>query len=145
MPNAKSLLEAKRGSVYSIRPSTTIKQAVTLMNEKHIGSLVVVDDHAHVVGIFTERDLLRRVVAEELPPDMTTVDEVMTRDVIVCKPDTSSDEIRHTMRTKRIRHLPVVDDHASILGVLSIGDLNIAEVKVLTETVSYLEQFMTRP
>jgi CBS domain-containing protein len=143
--NAKRAAQSGPGSVVTVRPTATIKQAVHLMNDQHIGALVVVDDNAHVIGIFTERDLLRRVVAEQLPPDMTTVEEVMTRDVIACLPTTTSDELRHTMRTKRIRHLPVVDDQASLLGVLSIGDLNNAEVKVLTETVTYLEQFMTRP
>ena len=151
MPTAEALLKSKSASdaspdsVVTVRPSATVKQAVQIMNDNHIGALVVVDDHAHVVGIFTERDLLRRVVAEELNTDMTTVEEVMTRDVIVCAPNTPADEIRHTMRNKRIRHLPVVDEHASLLGVLSIGDLNTAEVRVLTETVTYLQQYMTRP
>jgi CBS domain-containing protein len=84
------------------------------------------------------------VVAEGRRPEETRVGDVMTSDVIVCSPETPVDEIRQTMREKRIRHMPVVDPGGRVIGMISIGDLNVAEARVLTETIIYLEQYMTR-
>jgi CBS domain-containing protein len=131
--------------VVTIGREATAFEAARKMNEHHIGALVVTKDGAgEVVGIFTERDLLKRVVAESRRPEETRVGEVMTEDVIVCTPDTPVDGIRQTMREKHIRHMPVVDERGRVIGMISIGDLNLAETKVLTETISYLEQYMTR-
>jgi signal-transduction protein with cAMP-binding, CBS, and nucleotidyltransferase domain len=64
--------------------------------------------------------------------------------VIAAGPDASIDELRHVMTTQRIRHVPVVED-GRLLGIISIGDLNIAQVEVMTETITYLEQYMYGP
>lgn len=132
-------------SVVTIAQDASAFEAARVMNEHHIGALVVTDGSQGVAGIFTERDLLKRVVAEGKRPEETTVGDVMTKDVIACKPETNTDEIRQIMRTKRIRHMPVVADDGRLIGMISIGDLNLAEAKVMTETISYLEQYMTRP
>jgi CBS domain-containing protein len=146
MGTAQNLIRDRleRGErVVTIDQGATVYEAARVMNDHRIGALVVTDDGDGVVGIFTERDLLKRVVAEGLRPDDTLVGAVMTRDVIVCTPDTLDDDIRLIMRTKRIRHVPVVDA-GRLIGMISIGDLNVAETKTLTETISYLEQYMTR-
>lgn len=146
MATAQSLIadRLERGErVVTIGQKASAFDAARLMNECRIGALVVVDDDHAVVGIFTERDLLKRVVADGRRPEETHIGDVMTRDVIVCTPDTLLDDIRLVMRTKRIRHVPVVDD-GGLVGMVSIGDLNTAEARVLTETISYLEQYMTR-
>lgn len=148
MPTAETILKHKSAgtdatSVVTIRPEATVMDAVRLMNERHIGAVVVVDAAGHVVGIFTERDLLKRVVGAERDPKSTRVNDVMTRDVMVCAPETVLDDIRQTMRKRRIRHLPVVSSAGDLLGMISIGDLNFAEVKVMAETITYLERYMT--
>lgn len=148
MPTAETILKHKFAgtdatSVVTIRPEATVMDAVRLMNERHIGAVVVVDAAGHVVGIFTERDLLKRVVGAERDPKSTRVNDTMTRDVMVCAPETALDDIRQTMRKRRIRHLPVVSSAGDLLGMISIGDLNIAEVKVMAETITYLERYMT--
>lgn len=130
--------------VVMIEQGATAFDAARLMNDRRIGALVVTEDGDGAVGIFTERDLLKRVVAAGKRADETTVAEVMTRDVIVCTPDTLLDDIRLIMRAKRIRHVPVVDDVGRVIGMISIGDLNIAENRILAETITYLEQYMTR-
>ena len=94
-----------------------------LMNRHQIGSLVVVEG-GRVVGIFTERDVLRRVVAAEKQPSKITVGEVMTREVMCCSPDADMEEVRELLRTRRIRHLPVSDPRGGLLGLVSIGDVN---------------------
>ena len=145
MPRATDLLNEKSrlgaGDVATIDPLATVIDAARLMNERRIGALVVLDHENRLVGMFTERDVMVRVVAEERNPRETRVGDVMTKQVIACRPDTPSDDLRALMREKRIRHVPIVEDGA-VIGMVSIGDLNIADVKVMTETISYLEQYM---
>jgi len=148
MPIASSLLERKTAMnnrpVATASPNDTVLDAAKLMNDLRIGALPVVDADKRVVGMFTERDVLTRVVASERSPRDVLVQDVMSSPVIACGPDTTLDELRHVMLTQRIRHIPVVED-GRLLGIVSIGDLNVAQVAVMTETISYLEQFMYRP
>lgn len=146
MPTAARILEdkARHGTacVVSVDPETSVLRAAMLMNDHRIGAVMVTDAQGHAVGIFTERDVLTRVVAEGRLPELVKVKDVMTRAPIVCSPDTTMDEIRRVMRDRRIRHLPVVSDEC-LVGLISIGDVNAAETRELTETVLYLEQFMS--
>jgi len=147
MPIASSLLERKDRdgrAVATVSPDDTVLDAAKLMNEERIGAVPVLDADRRVVGMFTERDVMTRVVAVEKAPREVLVREVMSSPVIACGPDTTLDEIRHVMLTQRIRHVPVVED-GELLGIVSIGDLNVAQVAVMTETISYLEQYMYRP
>jgi len=114
-----------------------------VMNTHRIGSLAVVDDAQNLVGMFTERDILTRVVAAERSPSGTRVREVMTERLLTCTPQTNLDQLRHTMRSERIRHIPVIDE-GRLAGMVSLGDLNTAEVKVLCQTIEYLEQYSVR-
>lgn len=143
MPTAGHILREKGLEVHSIGPEQTVLQAARLMDERTIGALVVVDGE-QVVGIFTERDLMRRVVVKEIDPADIKVRDVMTPKVYCCTSTTSSDAVRNLLREKRIRHVPVVDD-GRLVGMLSIGDLNTAKEKVQEETILFLEQFMYKP
>jgi CBS domain-containing protein len=111
------------------------------MNEHKIGSLVVIDD-GELVGIFTERDVLRRVVGERRDPVSTRVEEVMTTEVVCCTPDTPLDEARSAMKNRRIRHLPVVDEHRQLRGLISIGDLNAYQTNDQEHTIHLLEAYL---
>ncbi|MHC4975870.1 MAG: CBS domain-containing protein [Planctomycetota bacterium] len=146
MPTASSIL---RGKTYltppiTITPESSVLDGARIMNEHRIGALCVVTDRKLLKGMFTERDILTRVVAEGRDPSTTLVRDVMTHPVIACPPETSSDELRKIMRQCRIRHIPIVENN-SLLGVVSIGDLNMSQVKVMTETISYLERYMYQP
>ena len=97
------------------------------MNAEHIGALLIIQNctASHkLVGIFTERDVLRRVVAAKRQPEHTKVSDVMTREIITCTADTPLDDLAELMRVKRIRHLPVLHKNENIAGFISIGDLN---------------------
>ena len=154
MHTVRELLKA-RGSqgVAKVVPDTTVLKAATKMNEHRIGSLMVMvpvlvdsDRQAQIVdlvGIVTERDILTRVVATQRDPATTTVGEIMTRRVLTCTPDTPVDEARRVMREERIRHLPVIDE-TELVGMLSIGDLNLAERATLSETIRYLEAYIAQ-
>ena len=125
----------------SLGPSATVLEAALLMNERGIGSVIVIDKD-RLAGIFTERDVLRRVVAEQRDPATTKLADVMTSPVACAAPHTTLDEIRQVMRERRIRHVPVVNAKR-VLGMISIGDLNKAEREVQVETIRYLEQYIS--
>ncbi len=147
MPTAKSLLEKtgkyKSDDIAVLPPNSTVLEAAKLMNERHIGSVLVLADNG-LVGIFTERDILVRVVAEQKDPSKTHLAEVMTSPVACASPHTTLDELRKVMREKRIRHIPI-DEDGKPVGLLSIGDLNQAEHAVQEQTIHYLKEFLSRP
>lgn len=123
METVHDLLAAKPRRVIAIAASASVREATRLMNDHAIGSLLVVSDD-RLAGIFTERDVLRRVVAEGRSPDSTSIGEVMTREVICCSPGDAIEELADLMRHRRIRHVPVLDDGDHVVGLVSIGDVN---------------------
>jgi CBS domain-containing protein len=141
MARVKDLLQRKGTQVYTIGPTADVLQAALVMNEHRVGALVVLDE-GRVVGMFSERDVMRRVVCERRDPSQTRVGEVMTAEVICCSPETSTDEARGAMRDRRIRHLPVADGDGNLLGLVSIGDLN-AELQAEQEqTLFFLQEYI---
>jgi CBS domain-containing protein len=137
MALVRDLLSKKEAVVWSIGPEATVFDAALKMNEHKIGALVVVAEDGRVVGIFTERDVLRRVVGERRNPETTRVAAVMTTEVYCCSQDTTTDEARYQMKTRRIRHLPVADENGQLIGLISIGDLN-AELQAHQEQTLFL-------
>lgn len=122
-------------------PDETVLAATQRMNEHGIGALLVTDQ-GRLVGIFTERDVLRRVVAAELPPAATRVADVMTSSIACCTPDTSIDDARNIFRQHRIRHLPVVTAQGEVLGLISIGDLNAYDAIHQEVTIHFLHEYL---
>lgn len=133
--------DAGTRTVSTVSPGTTVLDAARVMNDEHIGSLVVAGADGGIMGIITERDFLRRVIAAGKSPAETPVEDVMTRDVLTCGPETALGEIRVTMRERRIRHMPVVGE-CGLVGMISIGDLNFAESQRLNEHVEHLETYI---
>lgn len=133
--------DAGTRTVATVSSDMTVLEAARMMNDQHIGSLVVTGEGGAVEGIITERDFLRRVIAAERVPSETSVREVMTEDVLTCTPDTRINEIRTLMHEKRIRHMPIVEG-GRLVGMISIGDLNYAESIMLNEHVEQLESYI---
>ncbi|RFA29054.1 hypothetical protein CAI21_11475 [Alkalilimnicola ehrlichii] len=115
------ILEAKQGQVYAVSPDATVTAAVHLMNEKNIGAVAVVED-GKLVGIFTERDVLRRVIDRDLDPGATPLYEVMTRQLAFVRPATTVEEALVIVKAKNCRHLPVMEGDA-LIGMISLRDL----------------------
>jgi IMP dehydrogenase len=134
------VLDHKGAQVFTIGVRDTALAAATLMNERGIGGLVVLDED-RVTGMFTERDILRRVVAAKRDPSRTTVGEVMTTPVAYCRRDTPLDECRAIMTEHRIRHLPVIDD-SGVCGIVTIGDLMAHDVTDREATIQYLNEYI---
>jgi len=129
--------------VYTISQSSSILEAARMMNNHHIGSLIATDTFGDISGIVSERDILTRVVASERSPTDTIVSDVMTSDLISCTPSTPIDQAKDMMREKRVRHLPVIDN-GSLVGMISIGDLNAASNADLSIEVKAMRQYITQ-
>jgi CBS domain-containing protein len=141
MPTVRDILAIKGTKVASIGPAETALDAAMRMNEDKIGSLVVLDD-GNLVGIITERDLLRRIIAEHRDPEGTLVRDVMTTELLCCRTYTPLDEARGVMKSRRVRHLPVVDDDGRLLGLISIGDLNAYHAHDQEVTIHLLHDYI---
>jgi CBS domain-containing protein len=117
-----ALLERKSSVLHSVAPSVLVAQAVAEMNRHRVGSILVMDE-GRLVGIFTERDVLKRVVGGGLDPQAVRVADVMTSDLITVSPETTVGEVMDTFTNRRCRHVPVVAGER-LLGLISIGDVS---------------------
>jgi CBS domain-containing protein len=117
----EAVLEGKGPAIHNVVPEATVLDAVEKMNNERIGALLVCIS-GEMVGIFTERDVLCRVVGEGRDPATTKVVDVMTQEVVAVRSTTSVEEAMAIFSERRFRHLPVVDD-GKLMGVVSSGDL----------------------
>lgn len=100
------------------KANITLRDAVRTLQEKHVGSIVITDDHQNCVGIFTERDAIR-VIANEIPLD-TFIDKIMTKNVITVGEETSIEEAKQIIIAHGVRHIPVVNQKGELTGLLSV-------------------------
>jgi CBS domain-containing protein len=140
MTTVSDILSRKGREVVSMSADDTVLSAARSMNEHGIGGVVVIDK-SKMVGIFTERDVLRRIVAEQRDPATTRLEEVMTTPVASCRPETGLDECVRVMTGKRIRHLPVVDDDG-VCGIVTSGDIMAFQVREQEDTIQYLNSYI---
>ncbi len=117
----QQVLARKAHRVLSIRPDASVYDALVLMAEHDVGSLVVLDGE-RLTGIFSERDYARQIVLLGKSSRETRVREIMTHKVLCVRPEQTVDECMGLMTAKRVRHLPVLD-HKKVIGVISIGDV----------------------
>ncbi len=141
MTTARDLLERKGDKVFTIGPNDTVLEAARRMTEHRIGALVVVDAAMGMVGIFTERDILSRVVAEARLPERTPVHEAMSSKVAYCAPTTAVSECQELMTHRRLRHLPVLEQ-GQLVGLISIGDIMAHEVAQQQVTIEYMHEYI---
>lgn len=120
MQTVKKILERKGRKVWTIRPDQTVFEALELMADKNLGSLVVVNGD-NVVGIVTERDYARKVVLRGGASRDTPVRDIMSSKVAYVGPEMSAEDCLAVMTEERCRHLPVLED-GKLIGLISIGD-----------------------
>ncbi len=140
MPTVNDILTAKGDEVVSVVAAESVLNAARLMNERGIGGVLVMEE-GELVGIFTERDILRRVVAERRDPATTTLREVMTAPVIRCRPDAKVVECRALMSQKRIRHMPVMCED-EVCGIITTGDILAHQVREQQDTIEHLNRYV---
>ena len=114
------ILDRKGPDVLTTGPETTVREAITKMVDRNVGSIVVLED-GEVVGIFTERDYLRRIALQGRTSKGTAIEEVMTPDVIAVTPDYEVEDCLSVMTQNKCRHLPVMEN-GELSGIISIGD-----------------------
>jgi IMP dehydrogenase len=140
MATLHDLLALKGHDVISVQPGDTVLRAASLMNERNVGAVLVMDA-GRMAGIFTERDVLRRVVAAGLDPATTPVAKVMTTPVATCPAEISVDECAALMTTNNIRHLPV-EHESALAGMVSIRDLLAHKVGEQQATLEQMNNYL---
>jgi CBS domain-containing protein len=139
----RHVLELKGSHVETVGPGETVLAAVEQMNERRIGALLVVDDD-RPIGMFTERDVLTRVVAKRLDPERVLVRQVMSRPLITIPAHFTVTEAMVVVTDRRCRHLPVIDGN-QICGLVSSGDLTSWLVRDQQRAIDDLYDYMRRP
>lgn len=136
------ILERKGADVITITPETTVSSAAQVLADHDVGALVVCGAGDSVVGIVSERDLVRLIARVGPACLQNPVSEVMTAEVITCGRDTTVDELMLTMTDHRVRHVPVVVD-GTLAGIVSIGDVVKSRLDELEAHARTLEQYVT--
>ncbi len=131
--------------VVTIDPTEPLTELLRLLDEHHIGGVVVTDGDA-IAGIISERDVVRRLGRDGASVLTSTVADLMTTDVIRCTPADSVDAVATIMTERRVRHMPVVDNQADgrLVGIITIGDVVAARLRTLETERRQLEDYITR-
>lgn len=139
----RDVLRAKREDIYSVAPLASVIDAVNVMNDHHVGSVLVMEAGSPV-GIFSERDVLVRVVAAHRDPRQTLVRDVMTTRLHTASSDDSLLDVMRLMTERRCRHVPIMDGER-LLGLVSIGDITKAIQHNLRQEVRDLSTYIGGP
>jgi CBS domain-containing protein len=137
------ILELCDPDVAALRVEGSVAEAVRLMLDRHVGAVGVVDSEGRVAGIFTERDVLRKLALTLRDPEATPVRELMTTPVELATTSTTPGEALAIMLERHFRHLPVVDNSGKLLGMLSIRNLLEQRIGDLNQELDSLEQYVT--
>jgi CBS domain-containing protein len=129
------------GAVITIAPTGAVTELLAALAEHRIGALVVVDADA-VVGIVSERDIVRRLHDRGASVLDATVADIMTSPVLSCSSRDTVDSVADTMTERRIRHMPVIDN-GKLDGIVTIGDVVLSRTRQLEQDRSQLEQYIT--
>ena len=141
MSTIRHILQHKGNDVWTTTPHTVVYEALSLMAEKNIGALLVLDQD-DLVGIFSERDYARKVVLKGKSSRDIRVSEIMTAKVVYIRPDQTSEESLALMTNKKVRHLPVLEDRR-LVGLISIGDVVKTVISDREFTIAQLENYIT--
>lgn len=136
----QQVLGHKAHRLLSIAPDATVFEALTLMAEHDIGSLIVLDGE-RLAGIFSERDYARQIILLGKSSRETRVRDIMTHKVLCVRPEQTVDQCMALMTEKRVRHLPVLD-HKKVIGVISIGDVVRVVISEQQHVIEQLEQYI---
>src|SRR4051812_20195569 len=138
--NISAILNQKGTDIFSVSPNDSVYDAVTLLAEKNIGAVLVMDGEK-LVGLLSERDYTRKVMLRGKRSRETTVAEIMSTDLKVVHSREAVDECLRLMTDKRVRHLPVLDGE-KVVGVISIGDLVKWVISCQSAAIAHLESYI---
>ena len=138
-----SVLELCDREIAAVGMEATVADAIRKMLDLHVGAVAVVDSEYRVAGIFTERDVLRKMSLSRLDPQTISIRELMTTPVEMATRETGAGEALSIMLEQHFRHLPVADDNGKLLGILSIRNLLEWRVDDLSRELESLEQYVS--
>jgi len=138
-----SVLDLCDREIAAVGLDATVADSIHKMLDYHVGAVAVVDSDYRVAGIFTERDVLRKMSLSRLDPQTTSIRDLMTTPVEMATRDTGPGEALSIMLERHFRHLPVADENGKLLGLLSIRNLLEWRVDDLSHELDSLHQYMT--
>jgi len=130
----------REGFLFAVRKDATVAEAARTMSERNVGIVVVLEDD-RLIGVFSERDAVRRVIDKGLDPAATRVGDVMTTDLVVADEDDDYQSAMRTMDRAHIRHLPIVRKK-QIISMLSIRDLLRVDMQRMDEELRFLSEYL---
>lgn len=136
------ILNTKGKNVYSVLSTTTVYEALKVMGEKNIGAILVIDG-TDLKGILSERDYARKIVLKDKSSKETFVHEIMESTVFSVKLSNNIEDCMELMSTKRIRHLPVLED-GIVVGIISISDVVKAIIEIQKDTINHLNSYISQ-
>ena len=135
------ILSTKGNEVYSIVSTITVYEALKVMGERNIGAVLIIEDNV-LKGVLSERDYARKIVLKDKSSKKTHVNEIMEKEFFTVKPSDNLDYCMELMSTKRIRHLPVIENDQTI-GIISMGDVVKAIIEVQKNTIQHLDSYIS--
>ena len=135
------ILSQKGGQVFTVTPGTSVAQVSQQLSTRRVGSVLVLDEQGAVIGIVSERDLVRALASHGAKAMELEARDVMTREVVSCDPDDSIDQVMEVMTRGRFRHVPVVR-HGELLGLVSIGDVVKARLEEIRHETEALKAYI---
>ncbi|WP_456315514.1 CBS domain-containing protein [Pseudomonas shirazensis] len=136
------ILNTKGRNVFSVRSTTTVYEALKVMGEKNIGAILVIDGSS-LKGILSERDYARKIVLKDKSSKETYVHEIMESTVFSVRLSNNIEDCMELMSTKRIRHLPVLDNDI-VVGIISISDVVKAIIEIQKDTINHLNSYISQ-
>lgn len=137
----KELLEEKGSNVWTINQNETVYNGLLMLAKKDVGALLVIDDEGKLVGMFSERDYARKIVLFGKSSKDTRIEDMMTTEISVVKPENTIQNCLALMTKKKVRHLPVIAEN-KLVGIVSIGDAVNRVITDQEETIHNLEDYI---
>ena len=136
------ILSTKGKEVYSILSTNTVYEALTVMSEKNIGAILIIEDTI-LKGVLSERDYARKIVLKSKSSKKAFVHEIMETDVVTVTPSDNLEFCMELMSKRRVRHLPVLENNI-VIGIISISDVVKAIMEMQKDTIEHLNSYITQ-
>ena len=136
-----TILQLKGTAVHTLRDSDTLGDAVSMLNSHNIGAIVIVGAGERVIGILSERDIVRQLGKNPSAALAQAIGSVMTRSVVTCDRTTAISDVMERMTHRRIRHMPVVDGDR-LTGIISIGDVVKLKIEEVEHEAEVLREYI---
>mgnify|MGYP001193355525 CR=1 FL=1 len=132
----------KDKKIWHMSKEQTVRQALILMSQKNIGAIIILENDTKLVGIFSERDYARKVILEGKSSQNTTLDEVMSKNLICISKKHTIEQCMEKMTDKRIRHLPILENN-EVIGIISIGDVLKIMINEQKDLINHYQRFIS--